>query len=242
MKQRPILVAIIGYIIGIIWGLYLKSSIVLFYILLFAIYYIYIKFFNFNKKRKFKLLSINRYKRYIKLIINKKVILILIIFSIISNAIIIQQNSEYKNTYEDEEDIQLIGIITSSKIEKEYYDLYKIKISDSKFYMYVQIQKNQKEFQYGDKISIEGKYKKPSEQRNYGGYDYSKYLKTLKIIGQVQVNKIELLEKEQLNIILQFANNIKTKIEANIDKILNSENAKIAKGLLLGNKEEIEDE
>ena len=75
MKERPILVAVIGYIIGILWGLYLKNSIVPFYILIFATYYIFTKI-NSKQKRKFKLLSFSRYIRYIKLIINKKVIFI----------------------------------------------------------------------------------------------------------------------------------------------------------------------
>ena len=38
--NRPILIVVIGYIIGIIWGLYLKISIVPFYIFLITIYII----------------------------------------------------------------------------------------------------------------------------------------------------------------------------------------------------------
>lgn len=44
MKKRPILIATIGYIIGILWGLYFKTSIVLCYILIIAI-------FNIIKRR-----------------------------------------------------------------------------------------------------------------------------------------------------------------------------------------------
>ena len=65
MKKRPILVAIIGYMIGIIWGLYLKVSIVPFSILVFATN-ILMKIFKIKRVRKFKLLSFSRYKRYLK--------------------------------------------------------------------------------------------------------------------------------------------------------------------------------
>ncbi len=72
MKERPILVAVIGYMIGILWGLYFRFSIVLCYILVLAIYCIYIKFFSIHKKHKFKLISFNRYRRYLNLFINQK--------------------------------------------------------------------------------------------------------------------------------------------------------------------------
>ena len=99
MKHRPILVAVIGYIIGILWGLYFQFSIVPYYILILATYFIVKNFFQKNKKHKFKLLSIRRYSRYLKLVINHKVIFILILLSSISNGIVLNQNDRYKNTY-----------------------------------------------------------------------------------------------------------------------------------------------
>ena len=83
MKQRPILVVTIGYIIGILWGLYFKISIVLYYILSYATYYLIKKIYKNKSKRKFKLLSFSRYKKYLKLIITNQVVMILIISSII---------------------------------------------------------------------------------------------------------------------------------------------------------------
>ena len=62
--KRPILIATIGYIIGIIVGLYFKINIVSFYIPLIAIYFIN-KFYNKKTTNKFKLLSIKRYLKYI---------------------------------------------------------------------------------------------------------------------------------------------------------------------------------
>ena len=69
--KRPILVAIIGYIIGIIVGLYLHTSIVPFCVFIIATYLIYKKSANNKRKnQKLKLFSIKRYFRYIKILIN----------------------------------------------------------------------------------------------------------------------------------------------------------------------------
>lgn len=241
MIKRPILVAVIGYIIGILWGLYLKFSIVLFYILTFATYYIYIVFFKNKKKNKFRLLSFNRYIRYLKLVINKATIIIIVLFSIISNAIVYYQNNKYKTTYQDGENIEIIGVVASSKIEKQYYNLYIAKILNSQFNIYIQVNKKE-ELEYGDKIIIKGKYSGPSEQRNYNGYDESEYLKTKKIIGRLRANNIELIAKNQINIILRLANRAKLSIKEKIDKIFEGKNSAMLKGLLLGDKQEIEDD
>lgn len=165
MKERPILVALIGYIIGILWGLYFTSSIVLCYILIVAILYIRKKFVKNHKKRRFKLLSIRRCSKYLKLIIDSKAIFILIIFSIISNSIVLYQNKSYDENYKDGEVISFEGIITNQKIEKQYYDLYQL--YSENFNMYIQVNKSTK-LEYGDRVRLQGEYKKPSKQRNYG--------------------------------------------------------------------------
>lgn len=243
MKERPILVAVIGYIIGILWGLYFNFSIVLSYILMLATYYVRKEFLKSHKKRKFKLLSFNRYSRYLKLIVNSKVIFILMISSILSNGIILFQNNKYDNLYQDGENIQITGIVVSSKIEKQYYDLYQVKLLDSKpFRLYIQVSKKSKELEYGDKVRLQGEYRKPSEQRNYGGYDDKQYLKTLKIVGRVKVNQVEIIAKKQLNGILQFANNMNLKIKEKIESAFAEEKSTILKGLLLGETEDIPEE
>ena len=68
LENRRVLTAVIGYISGILMGLYCKISIVLFYILIFLIYLI---IGNKSKKDKFKLFSFRRYFRYVKIVFNK---------------------------------------------------------------------------------------------------------------------------------------------------------------------------
>ena len=108
--------------------------------------------------------------------------------------------------------------------------------------MYIQVKKGEIKLEYGDKIKIEGKYQKPSKQRNYKGYDDSNYLKTLKIIGRIKVDKIQLCSKRQLNVVFQIANDINVKIKGNIDKNFDNEKSGILKGLLLGDKQDIQED
>lgn len=243
MKQRPILVAVIGYMIGILWGLYFRFSMVLCYILILATYYIFKCFFRFQKKHRFKLFSFRRYSKYFKLIVNGKVIFILMIFSMVSYKMVLFQNDKYDTLYRDGEMLEITGVVVSHKIEKSYYDLYQIKVLNVKsFYLYIQVGKNTKELEYGDKVKMQAEYKKPSQQRNYGGYDDGQYLKTLKIGGRVEVQRIDIVAKKQLNVILQVANQVNLKVKKGIDTTFDKEKAAILKGLLLGETGEIKEE
>lgn len=243
MKQRPILVAVIGYIIGILWGLYFQFSMVLCYILILATYYILKKFLKQNKERHFKLISFSRYSRYLKLIVNKKVIFIFIIFSIIANAIVLFQKDRYNHFYQDKETVEITGVVVSQKIEKSFYNLYQIKVLNSKsFNLYIQVSKKIKELEYGDQVKLQGKYQKPSEQRNYGGYDDAQYLKTLKIAGRVKVHQVEVVAKNQLNVVFRYANSVSLKSKEKVEAIFEEEKASILKGLLFGEKGDIAEE
>lgn len=247
MKHRPILVAVIGYIIGILMGLYYNFSIVLFYIPITVIYII--KKQN-NIKRKFKLISFHRYFRYIKIVISKKAILIIAISSIISNSIILIQNQKYHNLYKNHEQLNLTGIIVSNKQEKEYKDIYKIKVeicnNSLKYnntYLYLNINKKTKEdLKYGDKVFVKGEFIEATSKRNKGGFDYKKYLKTKKIYGSINVEKIQVKAHNQTNILLKIANDISLKLKENINNILNKKEASILKGLILGDTSNIEHE
>ena len=243
MKQRPILVAVIGYIIGILWGLYFTFSIVLCYILMLTTYYFYQKFLKSQRIHGFKLLSFHRYKRYIKLMMDSKTIFILIIVSIISNLIVLYQNDRYNYTYQDGEEVEITGIIVSQKMEKKFYNLYQVKLLKAEHInLYIQVNKKIQELEYGDKVILKGIYQKPKEQRNYGGYDDKQYLKTLKILGRVRVNYLEVKEKKQLNSMIQLANEMNGKIKKKIEELFGKEKSAILKGLLLGETTDIQEE
>ena len=244
--KRPILIAVIGYIIGIIVGLYFKISIVSFYIPIIATYYIYKYLNKKTTTKKLKILSIKRYIRYIKIYLNSKVIILIIISSIISNTIVIFQNNNYEKIYNQlskQEKVNLTGIIISKKQEKQYYNKYQIKTkyNNQNLKFYITTNKDI-ELKYGDKIEISGTYSKPETQRNYKGFDYSKYLKQLKIYGTIRCENVELIKHKQANKILEITNYISNKIEENTKQILDKETSSILLGLVLGNKQELDEE
>ena len=125
MKERPALIAVIGYMIGILWGLYFNFSIALLYIFIAVIYFIKRKTDkeDLNQKEEIKIksklniLSITRYFKYFKLFLNRKSIYLIIIFSIISNLIVNFQNNSYNNLYKDGEKLQFTAIVVGNKEE-----------------------------------------------------------------------------------------------------------------------------
>lgn len=243
--KRPILIAVIGYIIGIIVGLYFTFSIVLFYIPIIVIYLIY-KIYIKGKTKKFKLFSIRRYLRYAKIYINYQTIILIMAASIISNFVIIFQNNMYEkiqNILSEQENIKLVGIVISEKQEKPYYNKYKIQIkyNNRKIKLYITTKKGEI-LEYGDKIIFSGTFMKPEMQRNYKGFNYSQYLKQLKIYGTIRCEKIKIVNKNQGNKILQISNKISNQIIYNTKKILDEETSSILLGIILGDKTNIDEE
>lgn len=264
--RRPILIAMIGYIIGILVGLYLKISIVPFCFLVIAIYKIKQiykakkdkieeenniksrknKKVKGNKTRKkLKLLSLKRYIRYLRIYINSKIIFLILISSIISNSIIIIQNKKYEQIYnslEKQEKINLVGVVVSNKEEKKFNNKYKIqtKYNNSKIRLYIMVKKDI-QLKYGDKIEFTGEYIRPEKRRNYKGFDYSNYLKQLKIYGTMKITNVKVIEERKTNPIFQISNEIKTKIISNTKEALDEETSAILLGLILGNKDDIDE-
>lgn len=88
--NRPILIILVGYLVGILWGLYVKSIALffIFIILLFSLYYIFPLPFKLKK-----------YRKYFKLIIKKKVVLLLIISMMLSYTNVKFKNKRYDTLY-----------------------------------------------------------------------------------------------------------------------------------------------
>lgn len=227
-------------------GLYFNFSIVLLYILITFLYGLKICFKN-KKHKEFQILSIYRYVRYIKLILTKQVIFLIAISSIISNTILIFQENRYENLY-PEENIMVEGIIVSNQEEREYKNRYKVKVltaNDSNKYqstqIYIEVKKDI-QFEYGDKVRLQGEFRKGSEQRNTGGFDYQLYLKSINIYGTLKVENYQKISSGNANWIAKSINEIKLVITENIENILEKEEAQIVKGLILGDTTTLEEE
>lgn len=254
-KNMTIFIIMIAYILGIIWGLYIKNIVPLFLIIIVIILikkminsknikqYEEIK--DYRKFRKFK--KFKNLNKYIKILIpNKKLILILITFIISFTYISILEksfNTKYKNIPEE---IKVEGVVVSNVKEKEYKDEYIIKvktINSNKKYngtqLKLSIKNNKNTLEYGDKITFTGEFEEPEVQRNYGGFDYKEYLKTGKIYGLVTTNKIEKVGKGKYNKLLILINKLNQEIVNNSNKILEKEEANLLTGILIGNKDNL---
>ncbi len=190
--MRYMVVLIISYILGIIWGLYQKLfDIVPTFLLVFVFYVVYVLFRKTTKKE-----------------INKKVIIIILISFIIGFLRINVQKDRFYNTFDDGE-IMLSGNIKYYLGETNYYNKYIFKDSfNDKFIVYIPKDEHVSE---NDFINLKGDFKKPTVKRNKGGFDYSKYLYSQNIHGLVYIynNKdIEILETQD-NIISSIRNNMK---------------------------------
>lgn len=246
--KRPLLVLAVGYIIGIVWGLYCSCSIVLLYLFLIPTYYVLKHIYN--TKKEFKMFSIKRYLRYPELFLKINVIIAIIIFSIISNSIVISQNKKYSNLYADANNVNIKGVIVSNKTEKEYKDVYKIKVQsvngNNKFnntYLLLKIKKEENNrIEFGNKVLIYGDFIAPSKQRNYKGFDYKEYLKTQKIYGTVNTSSIKVIDKKSANEFFTISNNMRMRIKSNIGKAFTVKYSNLLNAIMIGNTAELDED
>ena len=172
---------------------------------------------------------------------------------------------DYDKIYEfDKTTSHFIGKVLEVKSESDYKITYIIKILDNnfqdiksnnykeiinnedtrikallnnkKFLLDVKLKEYNQKLEYGDYIEFNGTYNKPNSQRNYGGYDYSLYLKTQKIYGTFECSKISTISKNKGNLIksniLSFKEYIKSILRAN----LSEEEANLCIGLIIGDR------
>ena len=231
--KRPILLIIVGYVLGIIWGLYF--NIVSFFILLLgitAIYYVMPK----------------NPKRYIKVFLKTKVLYLIIISFVIAYVYVGYLNNQYDNFFKNiKEDAEYRGKIVTSCISKEYYDCYTVKLccvnnnkSNNKYLLlYVSKKENMKQYNLGDEIVFKGEFSVPDSTRNYMGFDYKEHLKKQNIYGIVRTNqnKIQVM-KINSNIIYFIQDSIVNKVK----QILPKRTEGLFLGILLGKTEDIQED
>ena len=140
---------------------------------------------------------------------------------------------------------QYIGIIVDEKEEKDYKNVYIIEIKskdnlNNKRFI-INLKKDNK-LEYGDKISFSGEYIKPDGKRNYGGFDYSLYLKTQKIYGTFDIENYKIISKENgskiQKYIVQFKNYVKKTLRKNLEK----DEAELGIGIAIGDRSGISKE
>ena len=232
LKNRPIVAITIGYIIGIIMGLYCKISIVFLYLILFLIYLILKKI----HKKQFKLISIRRYSRYIKIIFTKNICIIIFISSFISNIITIHRNQQIENYINriDKKEIQMTANIVSNEITKKYSKQYIIKYKNKQFYLNI---KNELKIEFGDTIYLEGTFIKPKSRTNYKGFDFFEYCKSQGLYGTINAKNVKVINDKK-----SFFNQFFLNIKEFVHKKFSKEISNVLLGIILGYREEISED
>lgn len=144
----------------------------------------------------------------------------------------------------DEKELNLQATVVSNKKENDYNYEYVIKTNRyKKLLLYTQKSKNL-EFNYGDVIEVKGTFSKPEGSRNYKGFDYSEYLKTIGIYGTLNVegNNTKILDQGKGNKIVSFCNKLKEQCQNKINIFLPEDTSGLLMGLLFGDKSGIDDE
>ncbi len=236
MLKRPIVIACIGYIIGIIYGLYFtKVSIALFFICV-LITVLLAEFLNRN------------IKRYFKVIVPKKAIIILIMFILIGTSYVFLLNKKYNRIYEIKENIEIIGVIEQVEVkEYSYKYILKVETIGNKNYRNIKLilytKKNKEILKYGDYIKLTAEYSLPEDSRNYKGFSYRDYLKQKGIYGTIEATgEIQLIESGKINYINKLAYNTKNIIIDKVNQNLSQEASSVFLGILLGDKSQISED
>ena len=225
MIDRPLCIATICYIIGIIMGLYLSS----FGIVFLLCFLLLIIAFKINKKICIYILIIIIGFSYIKFI-----------------------DYSYEKDYSlvnSKENYIIEGIVVSDKRDKEYKEVYDldvkkidgIKIKKSKKYL-LNIKKSKDiNIKFGDYIKINAKIELPSKARNYMGFDYKRYLKSKKIIATIlDVENVEILDVNKANTAENIFNSVRNNIKKIMYKLLPKDARELAIGMMIGDKEELD--
>lgn len=219
--KRPLLIVTISYILGIIIGVYFKQSILL--ILLAGI--TGGAFWKIVKKKKII------------------VVAICIVPCLLSCLQTNNLNNKYSKMYNlDNESIAINGTVCSQIKETDYKYSTNIKLENKlKLTVYIDKKEDASKLEYGNKISVIGTYKKPTESRNYKGYDYMKYLKTKKICGSLIVDgEVKLIKTKNINPIFTIINKLSIIFKQNLKKLLPKQEAELEQGILLGDTSDIE--
>lgn len=225
MFDRPLCIATICYIIGIIMGLYLSS----FGIVFLLCFLLLIIAFKINKKICIYILIIIIGFSYIKFI-----------------------DYSYEKDYDlvnSKENYIIEGIVVSDKRDKEYKEVYDldikkidgIKIEKSKKYLLNIKKSKEMNIKFGDYIKINAKIELPSKVRNYMGFDYQRYLKSKKIIATIlDVENVEILDVNKANTAENIFNSVRNNIKKIMYKLLPKDAKELAIGMMIGDREELD--
>lgn len=231
--KRPIIIILISYIVGILGGLYVNSIVFFCFIMIIEIGFVCIRKIN------------NKYCRFIRKLLTKYVELLVFISLIFGYVYTNILEYKYDTMYFSEEEIQEYCIVIGGKEEKEYKNLYKVKIVNSKnkkrngTRLYLRVDKKT-DIELGDMLFVKGSYIEPDVDRNERGFNYKEYLKSIGIYGTVEVDKYDVIGKEKIDKFLMYTNGLKQRLKSNIEQVIKKEeNKNLLIAMILGDTENL---
>lgn len=238
--KRPILIVLIGYIIGIIWGVYTNVCIAPFIIVLIIVVS--------------KVVKLKKYiYKYVKIMIKKETIIIFILSCIVSNINVIYLNNKYSKLYSNiKGENTVVCTIVGDKKTYKYKIGYKVKVEEinkdrqyknTYLFLYCYNEYDKLNLNYGDKIELKCEYIKPEIQRNFKGFNYSEYLKTKKCYGIIKIknSKIKKIKESNLNFVMMLANKTANTFYNKSNNILPAKTSNLLIAILIGKDDEIEE-
>ena len=227
--NRPICIASIFYMIGILVGLYLQISIALLSIVLVIVCII----------------------MYAITSDVKKCVIYLCISVVGIMQIHILENNYNGISSKIPEEVTIKALITSNANEKEYKYTYTVTVSEingKKLEKSIQLMLNIKKNKikkdapkFGNIVEITGTYEEPNTARNYKGFDYRQYLKSRNIYGTIDCEKYEIIATNKINVASNIVNYVQNNIKENMFNILDEEQSALCVGILIGDREKISD-
>lgn len=237
--KRPIFTITLGFIIGLNGGLYFNIVPFVFGVIICSL--IVLKNLNFKTNSNFI--------RIVKIFIKNKTVLIMVISAFISSVYIIGYNTKYERVYRQFSSGEVIATVVSNKEDSKYKSSYKIKLETfnnqkcTDMYFILRVPKvKQINIKYGDKIKFKGEYSAPEIARNYRGFNYRQYLKTQKIYGIFEANKVDVVKENNLSTIEIFSNYIKKRIITTSNQILPKETKELFLGIMIGYDNELQED
>lgn len=227
--NRPICIASIFYMIGILVGLYLQISIALLSIVLVIVCIIMYAITSDVKK-----------------------CVIYVCISVVGiMQIHILENNYNGISSKIPEEVTIKALITSNASEKEYKYTYTVTVSEingKKLEKSIQLMLNIKKNKikkdapkFGNIVEITGTYEEPNTARNYKGFDYRQYLKSRNIYGTIDCEKYEIIATNKINVASNIVNYVQNNIKENMFNILDEEQSALCVGILIGDREKISD-
>lgn len=207
-------------------GLYINKGIALFLCIEILIYIV--------------ISNVKKTKRYVKILINKKIFIVFLIAQIVSGIIVIQKEDRFNTAYKNVEKVEAIVRVESAGIQKENSTEHVIKILKCSNYPNIEKTKlkmtdtKNNKYEKGDILKVQGEYKKINSYKNKGVFNYEMYLKKDDIYGRIQADKIIITQKTKNKI--QVSQKIKEKFKNNFEV----QTANYFITIILGDKSELD--